>query len=378
MNIKTLKLLIIATLIIVPLGVFAASNNSNQILIGENDVVSGNLLAASKNITVDGTVSGDVIAAAQSITINGRVDGDVLVAAQNIVINGEVGGNIRVIGSSVTINSQVARNLNALGSDVVIGKDARIGWDAMLFASSAQIKGTVTGSLNSYIQNIIISGKIGKNADLKTYDKNQAQKIVITKESIINGDVNYTSTSRAEIESGASISGQINYQAPVIQKKNTISAWIWTRVFSILSMILIGLILLFITTKHTNNILKTIKTKPGKSFLIGAIIFLIIPPLSIVLAITIIGLPLAAILVSLWLAGLFLAKTTVAIFMGNLLIKDLMKRQQTPLFWSLIFGTLIMSILFSLPVVGWIISLLAIWLGLGGLLFYVTNQPKNI
>lgn len=378
MNIKHLRILIITALIIVPLGVFGANNNNEQILITENDVVSGNLLAASKNITVDGTVSGDVIAAAQSITINGRVEGDVLAAAQNVVINGEVGGNIRVVGNSVTINSQVARNVNAFGSDIVISKDARIGWDAMLFASSAQIKGAITGSLSGYVQNVIISGKIGKNADLKTYDKNQTQRIIITKESIINGDLNYTSTTRAEIESGANISGQINYQAPIIQKKNNVSAWIWARVFSILSMILIGLIFLFITTKHTNNILKTLKTKPAKSFLIGAIIFLIVPPLVIVLAITIIGLPLAAILLSLWLAGIFLAKTMVAIFVGNLLIKDLIKKPQTPLFWSLIFGTLIMSILFSLPIVGWIISLLTIWLGLGGFLFYVTNQSKNI
>jgi cytoskeletal protein CcmA (bactofilin family) len=379
MNIKTLKILIISALIIVPLGVWGASNNSNnQILIAENDVVSGNLLAASKNITVDGTVSGDVIAAAQSITINGRVEGDVLVAAQNIVVNGEVGGNIRVIGNSVTINSQVARNVNAFGSDVVIGKDSRIGWDVILVASSAQVKGIVTGALNSYVQNIIISGKVGKNVDIKTYDKNQTQKIIITKETIINGDLNYSSATYAEIESGASISGQTNYQAPVVQKKNAVSAWLWSRVFSILSLLLIGLIFLFITTKHTNNILRTLKIKPAKSFLVGAIIFLIIPPLVLVLAITIIGLPLAAILLSLWSAGIFLAKTMVAIFVGTLLIKDLMKKPQVPLFWSLIFGTLIMSILFSLPVVGWIISLLTIWLGLGGFLFYVTNQSKNI
>lgn len=379
MNIKTLKILIISILIIVPFGVWGASNSSNdQILIAENDIVSGNLLAASKNITVDGTVSGDVIAVAQSITINGRVDGDVLVAAQTIVVNGEVGGNIRVIGNSITINSQVARNLNALGSDVVIGKDSRIGWDAILVSSSAQVKGAITGTLSSYVQNIIISGKIGKNVDIKTYDNNQSQKIIITKETIINGDLNYSSVTRAEIESGANISGQTNYQAPVVHKKNTVSSWIWSRVFSILSLLLIGLIFLFITTKHTNNILRVLKTKPGKAFLVGAIIFLIIPPLVLVLAITIIGLPLAAILLSLWSAGIFLAKTMVAIFVGNLLIKDLLKKPQTPLFWSLIFGTLIMSILFSLPIVGWIISLLTIWLGLGGFLFYVTNQSKNI
>jgi cytoskeletal protein CcmA (bactofilin family) len=379
MNIKTLKILIISALIVIPLGVWGASSNSNdQIIIAENDVVSGNLLAASKNITVDGTVSGDIIAAAQSITINGRVDGDVLVAAQTIVVNGEVGGNIRVIGSSVTINSQVARNLNALGSSVVIGKDSRVGWDAILVSSSAQVKGTITGALSAYVQNIIISGKVGKNVDIKTYDQNQAQKIIITKETTINGDLNYSSVTQAEIESGANISGQTNYQAPVVQKKNVFSSWVWSRVFSILSLLLIGLVFLFITTKHTNNILGILKTKPAKSFLVGAIIFLIIPPLVLVLAITIIGLPLAAILLSLWLAGIFLAKTMVAIFVGNLLIKDLLKKPQTPLFWSLIFGALIMSVLFSLPVVGWIISLLTIWLGLGGFLFYVTNQSKNI
>lgn len=378
MNTKKLKVLIIGALIALPLGVWAASDSSNQILIAENDVVSGNLMAASKNITVDGTVSGDIIAAAQSITINGRVEGDVIVAGQNVVINGEVGGNIRVIGNSVTINSQVARNLNAIGADVVLGKDSRVGWDAMIIAASAQVKGVINGALDSYVQNLIISGKIGKNVNIKANNKNQAPKIIITRDTIINGDLNYIAPTPAEIESGASISGQMNYQAPVIQKKNTVSTWLWARFFSILSILLIGLIFLFILTKHTNNVLRLMKSHFGKSFLIGAIVFLIIPPLSLVLAITIIGLPLAMILISLWLAGIFMTKALMAIFLGNLLIKDVFKKPQAPLFWSLIFGTIIISILFALPLVGWIISLLTIWLGLGGILSYVANQSKNI
>lgn len=379
MNIKIFKILIITLAIIFPVGVaLAANNSSDQILVAEDDVVSGNLMAASKTITVDGTVSGDVIAAAQSITINGRVDGDVLVAAQNIIINGEVGGNIRVIGNSITINSQVARNLNAFGSDIVIGKDARVGWDALIASDSVQIKGVIMGTLTSYAQNIIISGKIGKDVTIKTYNNTREQKIFISKDTVINGDLNYTSPTRAEIESGSGISGQINYQAPIIKKGDTVSTWAWTRVFSFLSIILIGLIFLFVTTKHTEKILKIMKSKPGKSFLIGAIAILVIPPLSLVLVITIIGLPLAAVLMSLWLASILLAKSMVSIFIGNLLIKDLLKKPQAPLFWSLLFGSLIMSLLFSLPLVGWIISLLTIWLGLGSFAYYVTNQSKNI
>jgi cytoskeletal protein CcmA (bactofilin family) len=379
MNKKYLKIIIFLALIAWPLSSLkAATTNAGQaVFIANNEVISGNLFAAGDSITVDGVISGDLIAGAKSITVNGRVEGDVIAAAQNITINGEVGGNVRVVGNIITINGTVARNINILGSEVILSDKARIGWDVILMASTAQIKGIIDGSLNTYCKQTIISGKIGKTATLKAYDENQAQSIIISSGAIINGDLNYTAKNKADIKTGAEISGQTNYHTPPVKEKDNITVWAWGRLFSILSMILIGLIFIFIIPKNTTKFINDLKTKPGKLLLIGVIVLLITPPLTLILALTIIGIPLAAILISIWVAVIFLAQALIAIFTGELIIKELMKIQ-TPMFWSLLLGVIIISLLFSLPLVGWLINLIITALGVGSILFYVTNQFKNI
>jgi cytoskeletal protein CcmA (bactofilin family) len=379
MNIKPLKIIIFLALIAWPLsGLRAAETNNGQaVFIEENEVISGNLFAAGDTITVNGVISGDLIVAAKSVTVNGRVEGDVIAAAQTININGEIGGNIRVIGNAVNINGSVARNINAFGSEIVISEKARIGWDVLIIAANSQVDGVINGALNTYCKQSVISGKVGKNITIKAYDDNQTQSIIITESAIINGDLNYTSKNKANIKAGAEISGQTNYKLPEVKEKNNIAIWAWGRLFSILSMILIGLIFVFIIPKTTQKFIVDMKTKTGKLLLIGAITFFITPPVAIVLMLTIIGIPLAASLMAIWVAGIFLAQTAAAIFIGELIINDLIKAQ-APIFWSLLIGVVILSLLFSLPLVGWIINLIIICLGLGSILFYVTNQSKNI
>ncbi len=377
---KLLKILIFLIIIAFPIAALkaAGTNASQAVFISKSDVVSGNLFAVGDTITVDGVITGDLIAAARSITVNGRVEGDIIVAAQNINIAGDVGGNVRVVGNSIIINNVIARNLNAFGSDVVVGDGARIGWDALIGASSSQVKGVINGSLNVYGRDSIISGKVGKNVIIKIYNESQSQNIIIAKEAIINGDLNYTAQNKANITEGADIAGQINYQIPVVKEKNNATTWAWGRLFSILSIMVIGLIFVFILPQQTKKIVLNIKQRPGKIILIGAITLLTIPPLAILLALSIIGIPLAIALGGLLLAGMIIAKAVAAILLGELLIKDLAKKIQAHLFWSLLLGTIILSLLYSLPIVGWIISLLAIWLGLGSILHYATNKSENI
>jgi len=376
---KLIKVLIILGALALPLvGLKAADKiNNNTLFVAQDEIISGNLMAAGESVVVDGVISGDLIVLAKSVTVSGRIEGDVLAVAQNIDISGEVGGNIRVIGDLVNINSHVNRNLNALGSNVNIGEKTRVGWDVLIASISAtRIKGSIQGSLNVYSQKIFIASKIGKNVKVKTHGQNQS--LIVAKEAVINGDLNYSSKNPAEIANAASISGQINYQEIKEKKESSFSSWAWNRLFSILSIILIGLVLLFLTPNYLKTLNNTLKNNSGKMVLIGAGLLLIIPPLSIILLFTIIGMPLALILMSLWLSGIFLAKTLIAVALGETIIKDLFKKQTSHIFWSLILGAFILSLIFSLPFVGWFIRLVAISFGLGSLLLHVINKPKNI
>jgi cytoskeletal protein CcmA (bactofilin family) len=378
MNKKLTKFILIAAAILMPIIGFAATkNNSDSIFVASDETITGNLMAAAESVVIDGTISGDLIAAGSSITVNGRIEGDIIAIAQSIVINGEVGGNVRIIGNYININGLIARNLNAFGSEVLVGENTKVGWDVLIGAVSARTSGNIGGSIDAYVQKIFINGRIGKNVNVKIYKNNSLDNLVIDKAAIINGDLNYSSDRQLALQE-SNVAGQINFRQTESKEGNALAIWAWSRVFSILSMILLGLILVFALPKQVNNIIELTKKKYLKSTLIGMIVLMIIPVLSFLLLFTIIGIPLSLVLMCLWLAGIFIAKTLAALMVGDLIIKDVLKNKNAHLFWSLLLGVLILSLLFSLPWFGWLLRIITIFLALGSILIYVTNKSKNI
>jgi len=379
MKLKLTKIILIGVLLFLPIFALKAANNVNNgtIFVASGETISGNLLAAAETVIVDGTISGDLIVAANYITVTGRVEGDVIALGQDINIEGEVGGNVRVIGNTITINSIISRNLNAFGPKVLINENTKVGWDVIVGSVDATIRGTIAGSLDSYVQNVFIAGKIGKSVNLKIY-KAGNNSVILDKGATINGDFNYSANKKFDLGNVAGISGEITYNELDANSKSPTSSWLWGRLFSLLSLLFIGLIFVFIIPRYTGNFILEAKQRIGTSFIWGTAAFLIVPPLALLVALTIIGLPLTLILISIWLASIFIGKTVVAIIIGDIIIKKLFKKEYNHLFWPLLMGVIILALLFSIPWLGFLISIVAIWLGWGTILSYVANKPKNI
>lgn len=366
-------------LLFIPVFALKAQNDEPRgtVFVSSEENITGNLLAAGDSIVVDGIIGGDLIVAANYITVSGRVEGDILAIGQNINIDGEVGGNVRVIGNTVIINGNISRNVNAFGSQIIIGDNSRIGWDVILGGIDSSIRGNIIGSLNSYSQKTFISGKVGKNADIRIINNNEVG-LIIDQNAIINGDLNYSSKNKINLANSENVSGEITWKQLDTRGKSPFSNWAWEIAFSFLSILFIGLFFVFIIPYYSKGFISEIKNKKWKPILIGALFTLIALPLAIVVAFTIIGLPLSLVLISLWLAGLFIGKTIAAIILGELITTRILKRDNIHLFWPLLIGALVLSLLFSIPWFGWIINLIFIWLGLGSVLSYVANKPKNI
>lgn len=380
MKTKAWKIVISLALILLPLtAVRAASEKAeSSIYVSKDEIISGNLYAAGKTITVDGTISGDLIGAAQSIVVNGRIEGDVIGAAQDITINGEVGGNVRVAGDSVNINGSVARNVNAFGSNIIMGSNSRVGWDIYLAGATADVRGTVDGSLSGQAGQANLSGKIGKNVNLDLENGGTNQKLSITPTAIVNGDIIYTSKNAALVSPQANVSGQVQQKTPATKTSNWLMLWTWGRLFSIFAALAVGLVLVFIGKNVTIKIIEKMESSPLKMLLPGLAFMFILPPLALVLAITIIGLPLSLITGASWLIATYLAKIFTAILLGQFIIKKIFRKSDWPLVSSLVIGVIICWLLFSIPFVGWLFGLISIWLGLGGIWSYASYQLKHI
>lgn len=372
---KITKIFLLLILVLIPLSALkaAGTKSGETIYIPKEEIVSGNLYAAGGSITVDGTISGDLIVAAQSITVNGRVEGDIIAASQDITVNGDVGGNVRVAGNTLTINGAVARNVNAFGANVVFGSNSRIGWDAYVAAGSLFTRGIIDGGLGGYAGQALVTGKIGKNINLKLNGKS-SQKLTVASGAIVNGDINYTSKTAASISPEASVAGNVQQKTPETTAKNNLWPWLWGRLFAIFAAIAVGLVMTTIGKKSIYKVITLIEARPGKALIPGLLITFVIPPLALVLMFTVIGIPLALILGALWLIALYAAKIITAILVGAWLMKKISKKDSLSLTWSLVLGVIICYLLFSIPFVGWLLGLIAAWLGLGGLWFYATNK----
>lgn len=377
MNKKFKFIVLIALFCLSPVAIaWAADTQTGSVYVAKDEIMSGNLYVMGDSITVDGTISGDLIAAAQSIKVSGRIEGDIIAIAQEVSISGDVGGNIRVIANTIDINGSVARNVNAFGSKVVLGTNSKIGWDLYLMATRLESRGIIGGSLNGWSRQASLAGQIGKNVTLTLDPKNEQTSLVVAPTAIINGNLNYSSNQPAVVSDQASIIGEITQNKTILEKKsNDTRLWIWKELFAIFSALSVGLVLIYLFKKPVTEIIEKTEAEPFKVLIPGLFMLFALPPIALILAITIIGVPLSLIILSSWVVMIYIAKIISAILVGKIISSKVISLTTgNYLLWPLIIGVIIIWLLAAIPYLGWIISLIAAWFGLGGIWNYAYRE----
>ena len=368
-------------LLILPFGAKAFSvKTGDSVYISEDETIEGNLYSAATNITVDGTVKGDVICAGQSININGKVEGDVICAGQSINAKGEIGGNVRVVGNSINLGGKIARNVNVFGASIILDKNAEVGWSLFFAGATMEARGKIGQDLYGTSPKITITGEIGRDVRVRIKDKIRAEKkgpsyedkselLTISNNAKIGGNLTYTGSNEANISDKASIAGEVKHNLPKVEKagKFVFIGWFWGRLYSIFAALVVGLVLISLWRKQVIELTNKMLEKVGVSIGWGAVVMFLAPIIAILLIFTIIGLPLALILLGVWIIALFIAKILASIMVGRVVLEKFWEKKKDSLIWAMIIGIVICWFIFSIPFVGWILGLVALWWGLGGI-----------
>jgi len=368
---KTRILIIFAFVLFLALPLTAKAfeiKSGNTIYVAEEEIIKGNLYAGGNIITVDGTIEGDVICGGQTININGTVEGDVICGGQTININGTVNGNIRVAGNSINLNGRVARNAMAFGQQINLGNKADVGWSLLIAGQKGEIRGKIGNDLYGGASEITIAGEVGNDVRLKL-DNSKDKSLIITSGASIGGDVTYTSKNDASIADDTLIAGEVVHNLPKVKnyRKGILKGWAAGKIYSIFASLAIGLVLISLWRKQTLELTDKMLKKIGPSIGWGVIAMFLTPIISIILCFTIIGIPLAIILMAIWLIVMVIGKILVGILVGRSILSKLWPKKKDSLIWAMIIGIIIVKIIFSIPFVGWILALIAIWWGLGGI-----------
>lgn len=356
-------------------------NGEKNVYVGSEEVIEINFIQAGRTVDFNGQAEKDVIVAGGTINIAGPVKGDVIAIGGTVRITGDVTGNVRAIGGTIEINGKVGKNVNAFGGTIFIGPDAEIGWSVLSYGGSIEIRGKVGGNIKGGAGSVILTNEVGGSVDLKLSPKDS--QLILYPQANIKGDLTYSAPKKAEIKTGAQVAGEIIYTPVIIgaaapAKKIMGMAYFAKNIISILALLLVGLIIILLGRKTSNEIGKRMLDRPLVSFGWGLVYLIMTPVVLILIAITVIGIPLALIGFICYLIALYVTKIFVGIALGKKVMKWLNKGKEISLIWAMVLGVILFTILVNLPLVGWIIGLFGICWALGAMVEIKKQTLKQV
>ena len=358
----------IVALIGAPAAFAADFRTDTSISIGDDEVINDDLYLFGTTITVNGIVNGDLFAAGNSLTVNGTVNGNVFLVGQEVTVNGAVSRGARITANNATISGSIGEDLLLLGNSTGIHGGATIGRDLIATVASLTLDGMVQRRFAGKAQTVTLNGSVGSNIDISV------EELTITEDASIGGDLTYRSNEMAEIAGGADIGGDVNYEM-VGEADIETGFSIDSVVPSIIGLIMTavyGTALLLIFPRLTVTASNQLLEKPLMSIGMGIVFLIVVPIVSVLVMITVIGIPLGLIALLLYGIALFSAQVFVGMTLGRLILSFFSDGNRRMIqFLGLLLGLLILFGVSFIPYFGPWAPLVVIILGLGGLMLAI-------
>jgi cytoskeletal protein CcmA (bactofilin family) len=401
----------------------------DKVVIQKGEVVDDDLYVSAQEFVLDGTVNGDLIVFAQLVTINGKVDGDLMTAAQTVAVNGEVTGSVRMAGSVLLVGekARIGRDIVSAGYSLESKPGSSIGQDLVYGGGQSLLAGDVARNVHVGTGGFELRGHVGGNvnADVGEPDQGRAGPppamfmpqspiappnvkpgLTVDPSAQIDGDLRYTQSRDIAIPASV-VAGKVTRTTPSRETRSVreetaaakITNWGLNFVRTSISLLLMGLLLLWLFPTFIRGLSAELQTKPLASLGWGAVawaafffMLLMIITATIIAAIlfgvltlsqltgTAIGLGLLALLGL--IIGFVFATTFIAkIVFGTALGRWILQRLSSPLaehrYLPMVIGVLItvgVIALLSFPLVpgilGWLLNFAIVLLGLGALLLW--------
>lgn len=380
MKSRLARFLFPALLLALPLSVAAGSSSRPDfVYIAKEEVINGNIYRAGETVQVDGTVNGDVIVAGGVVKITGTVAGDVIAAGGRVYVTGPVQGNVRVVGGDVVLDGVVGKNVTVAGGTIVFGINSSVGVEALAMGGTIDMDGRVAKDVRAAAGVFSLSGTVGQDAWISA-----GERLVLHPTAVLNGNLNYTSSRAAEVLSGATIRGAVDYQQlPTRQESRSTSsivAWVALLVaLKITGIFLLGLCLLWFVPKKLEKISHELTASFAPMLGWGFVTAIAVPVVSLILALTVIGLPIAMVFMALYVAGMLLSSSVAAFWVGDVVLRRLTNRHWRGVNekWSLLFGAFLLVMLGAIPVLGWIANCVVMLAAFGAIAAFDKRELKK-
>lgn len=349
----------------------------DNVTFPQGEKIDNSLFVSGRNIDIASDVNGDIFCAGQTITISGNVDGDVICAAQTIRISGKVDGDVRLAAQTVSVSGEVTSNGTIATQTFTLDSDGKIGRDVSVGSQDVAINGEVGRDMAVGSTNVVVSGKVGRDIEATVVNMRLAST------ASVGGAIDYTSANTITQDSGSTVGGEVTRTDPP-QKQNEAQKYGALFGFSLgwflywlIAMAAAALLLALIWPVMFVRVTNRAMPRPWKALLVGLVAGIVVPIGLVALLISVIGIPLAITFGIGWLLILLLSGPFTAFYIGRLILRS----HSDHILLDMLVGTVLLTILYFIPVVGLLALLFVLWVGVGMLLlelYALTPRPSYV
>jgi len=292
---------------------------SNSVNIS-SEIIEGNVFVMADNVKISGNIYGSVFIMANSVEVSGKIqDAYIMANKVNITETGEISRNVKVGANTFNLKGVIYRNLSVAAENINIEE--------------------IPAGVNVF-GNLDYSGKLNAN------------------ESQISGEIK-----------------EIEIPKPEINKKAVFVSSMTDFIIQIVTALAVIALIVYVSTyKYEKKEIQVVDYL--KDIGIGFLYFCMIPIVSVILMITVIGLPIGIFGLLLYFIAIYISIPITSIEISKLVLKENGTKVKSIFIALLIF--VVFKIVKYIPIIGDIIRLLAILFGIRIIVKTILNKrPKK-
>lgn len=314
------------------------------------------------------------------------IDSDLFLYDNNIEISQDVNGNVFAYGSTVNISGEISGDIFIFANSLTIEDDSIIYGNVFTYATDVKIAGIVSDvyaisnnfslepnggiARNLYLMSntVSIGGKISRDAFISSENLSLGNTLGDNTEAVIQGDLNYTSSTEAVISDGL-VNGDINYTPVATDSSNVVWSVIFNLITTLLFAFVVIMLSIWLTPKFKDRVSEIVAKKSFVAFGIGILVFLV----SIVLAFILFifsygfGVAIALALIALLVLAYSISNTVFSMAIGKLIADKLNLNKNVAFVLFSLLVVLILEGISYIPYVGGPITFITSIVGLGTL-----------
>lgn len=356
-NIIFIRLLTISLLLTPLISLAAEIRGDKQVIVSSNETINDDLYAGGGQVSISGKINGDLVAGGGNVFVNSNIQSDAILGGGNVTVLGNIGDDLRVGGGSVLVQAAVGDDLFAGGGQINL-EGPKIGGDLFAGGGVIRVNTPVEGNANLGGREIYINSEIKGNVEVR------ADKLTLGSKAIINGNLKYSSPKPAVMEQGSVVRGKIDFSERAKNIKR--NAFFAAGIIQFLTLLFGALIFGLIFRRYSTELVREALSKPFLEIGRGLILLILMPIISVLLLITIIGIPLGIFGILSFILLLIYSVFSTPVILGGLLMRLIWKEMDYTVDWkSILLGAVVMVILGFIPVLGWLIQFVFVLMTLG-------------